>query len=217
MKKLFLIFLCTGLLLSALEVFAEQKIMVNEDGEVWPINHFHQWEGASEAEMRAYRQPGIEVPINLQTGKPKKVDFFHYIPVQEYDEVIVWNGEKFQTIKKAGEEYGEPKLAWHIIFLLAAIIFMAISNIAMKKEKRLLPIYAAFVTFIFAFFTLDVTPFPVTPIVFATFVFFSTVFGVAFALLVTVVAIIGNRGKYKIFSTIFYILSFSVIIMWLTT
>ena len=208
MKKLFLIFLCGGLFFSASAVFAEQKMMVNEDGEAW-LTDYHQWEVASEAEMRAYRHPGVEVPVEFRDGKPKKAGFFHYIPVQEYSEVIVWNGEKFQTVEKVGEEYGESVLAWHIIFLLVAMIFMVMLNIATKADKRTLICVTAVATIVASFFAVVSSVFVVViPIIFAT----------AFLVVFTAVAaIINNKKKYKIFSVTFYLLSFIVIIIWLTT
>ena len=217
MKKLFL-FLCAGLFFSVSAVFAEQKMMVNEDKEVW-INHV-QWEVASEAEAQAYQHPGVEVPASFRTGQPKRTGFFHYIPVQEYSEVIVWNGEKFQTIKKAGKEYGEPKLAWHIILLLAAVIFMVISNIVIRTSGEssdaaigvvtiftvvaTLAIYFAAVTTPIVFLTATTAFAPVASLAFAFFaVFYSFLFT-------------SNEKGYRILLTVFYISSFVAVLLWLT-
>lgn len=203
-----------GLLFSVSAVFAEQKMMVNEDGEVWLIDHTHQWEVASEAEMRAYQHPGVEVPVELRAGKVKKVDFFHCIHILKYSEVIVWDGKKFQTIKKVGEEYGGLRLAWHLVFLLITIIFMAISNIATKADRisliaaasalgaftTALAVFTAFITFAFANTTLTA---------------FVTLAAAA-ALIAYIAEAFNNKRKYKIFSTIFYILSFIAIIVWMT-
>ena len=210
-KKLFL-FLCAGLFFSVSAVFAEQ-IMVNEDGEAWLINDAHQWEVASEAEVQAYQHPGVEVPVDLRTGKPKKVDFFHYVPVQEYSEVIVWNGEKFQTIKKEGEEYGEPKLAGHIILLLVAVIFMALSNVAVRVSQEIPTLLAATVTIPAIFVAATVS----MRTGFSTIAFIAFIAAV-FAFLASVLIIIidfGNEGEYKMLSTIFYFLSFLSIAVWI--
>jgi len=208
-KKLFL-FLCAGLFFSVSAVFAEQ-IMVNEDGEAWLINDAHQWEVASEAEVQAYQHPGVEVPVDLRTGKPKKVDFFHYVPVQEYSEVIVWNGEKFQTIKKEGEEYGEPKLAWHIILLLTAVIFMALSSIAVRESQEIPTLLVADVTVLAIFVTAVVS----LGTGFNAIASLSFIAAILACLAFDATVDFKDRRFYKIQSVLFYLLSFLYIAKWI--
>lgn len=84
-------------------------------------------------EERVAVETGKEVPVNT-SKKHKRSSFFHYTPIEEYSEVIVYKDKKLSTIKKSNKIYGEEEFAVHVVVLIIAIAFMAISNLLIYKK-----------------------------------------------------------------------------------
>jgi len=116
-------------------VVAEERVEVNDRGEVRVFEDAREtWRNLTEEEKTAYQNPGTEVPVKMVRKEAERVDFFHYVPIEKYEQVIVFSEGKLNTIEKTGERRGEEKFACYVLLLLVSALFMVISNIAMKKS-----------------------------------------------------------------------------------
>ncbi len=194
----------TALALTPCLVQAEQTPMVNEAGEIKLIEEPGKWRPLNEAEEKAFENPGREIPVNIHDKGYKKTDFWHIAPVKEYSEIIVFGDGKMQTISKAGAIEGQPEFAFYVLFYLAAIIFLAISNIlTVVIGRAAFNTFAALAAVLAALAAVLVpTPASVAPIALA-----AALAAVLAALAAASDDIERNIKLYWIYSFIFYILT----------
>jgi hypothetical protein len=139
MKKVYILFfiviLAFFIISSPAFAGAGNRIEVNKDGEVRLWQDTEEWRPLTEEEERAYKNPGVEVPINIRFTTIERIRFFYYIPISEYSEMVVFNG-KLNTINKEGliYDYGKKRFAVWVVFLLIAILSMIAANIVRYKD-----------------------------------------------------------------------------------
>ena len=91
----------------------------------------------TESEREAFDHPGTEVPINISPSTFQRVDFWHIRLVYKYDEAIVFQDGRFQTISRTGTIVSEQsKLAVYVVLALIAIGLMSLSNILMMINRH---------------------------------------------------------------------------------
>ena len=213
MKRIVLTILIALIVIVSAQASAKTILETNQDGDIrlvkkdcWnvlSVNISKEAEKYPEAVKEAYKNSEEEIPV--ESKKSVKMDgLFHYIIYSEYNEIVVYDNNKISVIDldKIVETQGESKFAFFIVFMLLAIIFIAISNFFISKTKK--DNFAfAFTAFAFAF-----TAFAAVFAVFAAFIAFA-VFA-AFAAFIAFAAvfsvdIVEVKNIYKIMSFLFYI------------
>ncbi len=121
------VFVCAFPALAKIEVNGEGKVRIIDDN----------WRPPTEAENKAFVNPGKEIPMKLISKEYKYPDLFHFVLVQRYEQVVAYIDGKFITVAKSGEVAGKEMLAVHRIFGLTMIFFMAILNIAFFMKAKM--------------------------------------------------------------------------------
>lgn len=128
MKKLLVIVLF--FIIFSVPVITDAKMMKDKEGNV--VETDDSLVELSIWERKAVANEGVEVPI-ISSVKYKRTSLFYYTPIEEYNEVVVYDGG-FITIEKSGEIPGEEKIAVFVVVLIVASIFLAISNLLVCKK-----------------------------------------------------------------------------------
>jgi len=206
-------------------VFAKERVEVNKKGEVRVVKE-EKWRPLSKEEMAAFKNPGKEIPIDLRPAKPKRVDFFHYVPIQKYSKVIVFKNGKLQTVEKSGKIERNKTLAPHVNLFLTSILLMTFSSIQWKALKiiTLEQIKKGRNNIILpAFFSISIlisTAIAGLCVLLAAVILFTTPTSIlatfcCFAIIaILITAIDGNYIAYKISTIIFYICSLTALVTW---
>ena len=170
------LFLSVFIFLSV-NVLAGQKLKVNQHGEIHVVGDSLDWQKLSDSQLEAYNNPGVEIPFD-SVAKHKRKDFFHYVIIKEYSEIIVY--------------------IMYIVFLILPILLMIIFHILAWKEKDGAFIFAVLATcFAAVSFLISAA---------LGFAVVSVVFSLAVAAGIGVIALKKeNIPKYKIFIILFYI------------
>jgi|GEM_PF-6752105 hypothetical protein len=142
MKQLTRLLASMAMLSMASLVRAQQEVETDQDGAVWVVDR-HLLSDDTEEKQAAYNDPGTEVPIGTFQVRFQKTGFFHYVLVREYSEVVLFEGDHLKTIQKVVKKRGEKQFAIHVVVLLLAMLFMAVSNVATKMNKwRIVIVFA---------------------------------------------------------------------------
>jgi len=181
--------------------FADDEMEVNDRGEVRVVEREKEkWRNFTEEEKTAYQNPGTEVPVKMFKGPVERVDFFHHVSIEKYEQVVVFRGGKLETIEKEGERRGKEKVAWYVILLFVSAFFMVISNIAVKKSVN----SDAFVAFAAAF--VAVAAFAAAfAFAFVAFAFAAFAFVAAFAAAFAFASDVKSRKIYIVCAALYYV------------
>jgi len=203
MKKLFLL-IVVSIIFSF--IFASEKEVVMKVNQKGEVKQEDTWRVLTEAETSAYLEPGKEIP-NFRTLKFKQVDIFYCVPYGVYDQLIKFSDGKFNVITRSGREYGKQIFAWHIIFLLGALLLTILSMFQdMERKKNIFDIPAViFIAFAFGYVAIfSEKGIPYSPTGYTQNKLYLTTL---FTCFISIFNVIDEEKKYyKIFYTIFYIL-----------
>ncbi len=116
-------------------VFASETILeVNSKGEVREreVTPENDWQNITDhAKLKAYENPGQEIPLDLSKTQFKRVDFFHYRNLKEYSRVVEFSDGHFKIRHRQDVQYQdqEPKFIWYVLWVLISMVLMIILDI----------------------------------------------------------------------------------------
>jgi len=184
---------------------AKEVLVLNGDGVVVSVKQVDEPRPLNLDEIKAYENPGQEIPTGDFTTRFERVDFFHLRPILEYSQVVVFKDNKIQTFSKQNIVEQKIQLAPHVMFGLVAIVLMSLSNIIaiIAMNTSSVAKYFAFAS-IAAFFAFVIAAMAVFAALAVAFFALSAAIA-AFAALAA--AIVGDDIKiYWTLSIIFYLL-----------
>ena len=188
--------------------FSAERIEVNDKGEIRTTHvDVDTWRPLTKEENQAIKNPGREIPIDLHRERIERADFFHYNPTNKYTRIVIYENGILITKSKAGEMREEERINVYVVFLLIAIIFMAISNIVTKITIRKNSEFTTTAAFAIA----TTTTFAIAAAIAADFAAFVALSALAAA--GAYIVIVNEKKWYIAFSVLFYV--FAVIALFI--